>query len=212
MLTKVCACCGQAKPHLDFTPRKTSRDGLGSYCRPCNNAKIKARRDADREAYRAKAAAAARARYAQDSSKVRQNSANWRSRNPDDAKTASRESKARARASNPDTAKSKARTWNAANREKVRVWEARRRAMERHAVTEWDRELDSLVIAEAYDLRKLRTEATGYEWHVDHVVPLTNPHVCGLHNAHNLEVVPASYNCSKRNKFDESLVQGWQWL
>lgn len=212
MLTKVCVCCGQAKPHLDFTPRKTARDGLGSYCRPCNNAKIKARRDADREAYRAKAAANARERYAKDPTRIQRNSAAWRTRNPEAAKLVSRESKARARASDPATAKAKARTWNAANRERVRVWEARRRAMERHAVTEWDKELDDLVIAEAYELRKRRTDATGSEWHVDHIVPLTNPRVCGLHNAHNLEVVPASYNCSKRNKFDESLVQGRQWL
>ena len=42
--------------------------------------------------------------------------------------------------------------------------------------------------------------ATGSEWQVDHAVPLRAKEVCGLHNAHNLAVVPATYNRRKSNK------------
>lgn len=55
-------------------------------------------------------------------------------------------------------------------------------------------------IEEAYHLAKLRSEMTGFAWHVDHVVPLKSRIVCGLHVEHNLAVVPAPYNLSKGNR------------
>lgn len=36
--------------------------------------------------------------------------------------------------------------------------------------------------------------------HVDHIVPINSPLVCGLHCEANLQVVPAQYNMSKGNR------------
>lgn len=67
-------------------------------------------------------------------------------------------------------------------------------------------ELDEFVIDEAIRLRLLRERATGIEWHIDHVVPLNHKLASGLHNAFNVEVVPAVWNLAKGNR---SMASFW---
>lgn len=57
------------------------------------------------------------------------------------------------------------------------------------------------MIREAYALAALRTKLTGIKWHVDHIIPLRNSMVCGLHCEKNLQVIPARDNISKGNRF-----------
>lgn len=61
-------------------------------------------------------------------------------------------------------------------------------------------ELTSFVTQEAHELRKLRNSLFGFEWHVDHVVPLKGKQVCGLHIWSNLQVIPKIVNLQKGNK------------
>lgn len=61
-------------------------------------------------------------------------------------------------------------------------------------------ELDELVFQEAYDVAAKRKEVTGFDWHVDHTVPIFHKEACGLNNAFNVQVVPASWNTKKSNK------------
>lgn len=72
----------------------------------------------------------------------------------------------------------------------------RRRAKVEHCQLS---EFDAFVIGEAYRLRDARKLATNFDWHVDHIVPLNHKKACGLHNAHNLQVVPAVWNLAKRH-------------
>ena len=54
------------------------------------------------------------------------------------------------------------------------------------------------------NLVKIRDEATalfGYEWHIDHTIPLSQG---GTNAIDNLEVVPASWNLEKNNKHSQS--------
>ena len=57
------------------------------------------------------------------------------------------------------------------------------------------------MIEEFYHLAQLRTKATGIVWHVDHIVPLQSPIVCGLHAETNLQVIPGVMNVGKGNRF-----------
>lgn len=52
------------------------------------------------------------------------------------------------------------------------------------------------IYKEAARLKK----ATGLAFHVDHVIPLKHPLVCGLHVHTNLRVIPAADNMSKGNR------------
>jgi hypothetical protein len=72
----------------------------------------------------------------------------------------------------------------------------RRRLLEKQELTE----LDELVLVEAFNLAEKREKITGFQWHVDHIVPLFHKKACGLNNAYNLQVVPGGWNFKKGNR------------
>jgi hypothetical protein len=41
----------------------------------------------------------------------------------------------------------------------------------------------------------------GFEWHVDHVIPLQGKKVSGFHVPSNIQVIPASENVRKNASF-----------
>jgi len=56
-------------------------------------------------------------------------------------------------------------------------------------------------IKEIYlECKKLNDEAGYIKYHVDHVIPIKNRKVCGLHTISNLQIITAEENLSKRNK------------
>jgi hypothetical protein len=89
------------------------------------------------------------------------------------------------------------RAWQKRNPEKVTALVSLRKAKRLRATPSW---ANPFFIAEAYDLAQRRSKATGFKWHVDHVVPLQSPLVCGLHVENNLQVIPASVNHAKGNR------------
>ena len=58
-------------------------------------------------------------------------------------------------------------------------------------------EFQKFVAQEMYDLAQIRKKQTGFDWHVDHIEPLSKG---GKHAINNLQVVPALWNLSKGNR------------
>lgn len=224
---KTCTKCLVAQPLESFSKDARLKDGRGNQCSTCGKASCKARYEQRKDEYKAAAKkwreanpekrresnrVSAQKRYQADLEKHRAYHANWRAENLDKTRAVQRLSKTKSRNAAPEEARAYARSWASSNRDKVRVCEARRRAAKRNAVSSWDAELDTLVEIEAQHLRLLRDKITGFTWHVDHVVALAAKNACGLHNAYNLAVVPAAYNCSKKNKLDDARLNPWVWI
>ncbi len=61
---------------------------------------------------------------------------------------------------------------------------------------------DATAIDAIYCEAARLTETTGIPHEVDHIVPLRSPIVCGLHVAHNLQILTKTANRQKRNHHD----------
>jgi len=77
----------------------------------------------------------------------------------------------------------------------------RRCTRAKQAKVSWDLELTNFIYKEAHELRKMRNKLTKIEWHVDHVIPLKNSLVCGLHVWNNFAVIPKVENLRKGNYY-----------
>ena len=72
---------------------------------------------------------------------------------------------------------------------------AKRRAAKSGAVVYMSPETKRKV-ADVYQIAQEASMTTGYDWQVDHIVPLSKG---GLHTLNNLQVVPAAWNRNKKN-------------
>ena len=94
--------------------------------------------------------------------------------------------------------------WRLQNRDKSNALYALRRANKKNATPSWLTKEDKEEILELYTICQMFKLYTGQEYHVDHILPLVNKNICGLHIPCNLRIVSAFENLSKNNKFDES--------
>jgi len=80
-----------------------------------------------------------------------------------------------------------------------------RRRRHRSATPKWITPEQKLAMRRLYLTAMHLTEATGERYVVDHIVPLINPVVCGLHVPWNLRVITQSDNLKKSNLLLDSL-------
>lgn len=84
------------------------------------------------------------------------------------------------------------REYAKSNRAPFNARRAKRRAAELQATPQWGQE----------GIKALYRLAAKNGFHVDHIIPLTSPVVCGLHVIYNLQLLPPTENLSKANRFD----------
>lgn len=98
--------------------------------------------------------------------------------------------------------KTNAKTFKQANPGKVNACTVKRRLAKMNRTPAWLTVDDHWMMEQAYEIAALRTKLFGFQWHVDHVIPLQGALVSGLHTPYNLQVIPASANISKANRYE----------
>ena len=75
-----------------------------------------------------------------------------------------------------------------------------RKRRHRNATPKWLGSQDKVAMRNLYLKAQELTKLTGVRYVVDHIVPLINPEVCGLHVPWNLRVMTQEENLKKSNK------------
>ncbi len=104
---------------------------------------------------------------------------------------------------NPEKYKINAKKCYEKTKAKRMAYAGMRRALARNAVPSW---FDSVKqsIDGIYAMRDwMNLTMFGIKYEVDHIIPLKNSSVCGLHTPHNLQIISQFNNRSKQNKFKE---------
>lgn len=95
--------------------------------------------------------------------------------------------------------------WQKNNKAAITAITAKRHTAKLQRIPKWTTETDLWMMKEIYDLAALRTKLTGVKCHVDHIIPLQGKLVSGLHTPFNMQVIPATENKSKGNRFEVSI-------
>lgn len=188
---KKCVTCGEAKLFSEFHRSKVNADGLHKQCKSCRKQESKTAYTKNKNAISARA----KIRYAANRKKVIEAAKSYVARN--------KEQVAQRQASyyqkNKEHRQQYRRAHYKQNAEKYLSAEARRRCL-MNQLPGW---ADVGRIEELYRWARTLSSQTGVQHHVDHIVPLQNKRVCGLHVQDNLRVVTAAVNLAKKNRFEE---------
>ena len=212
---KACTKCGEVKPLGEFSKDKTKGDGRKSACLACdrlyreeNREKLAERARRYREENLEKEADRGRRYREENGEKVAERHRRYREQNREAAAERTRrwseqnreavaERTRRYYEENREAAAERTRRYYKDSPEKVIARCANRRASRLNATPLW---ADRAKIVAVYAAAARLAEETGVPHHVDHIVPLQNPHVCGLHVPWNLRPLPAVENMSKNNR------------
>jgi hypothetical protein len=172
---KQCLCCKQVKLTSEFSKNVRRNDGFSAYCKPCNALKDKRYYEKNKDA---------RIAYIKS----------WGVDNVEKTRAYKRKYKL----VNPDIDKLYKRN----NKSLVNFTNAKRRANTKNRTPAWLTEFDLLKIKCLYQVAAMRNRESGYDWHVDHIIPLQGVFVSGLHVPDNLRVIPAVDNMRKNNHYE----------
>lgn len=98
---------------------------------------------------------------------------------------------------NKERMKQLRRDWRLKNMHKERAYVRKRQAAKLQRTPNWLTKDDNWLMEEAYALAVLRSKMFGFQWDVDHILPLQGQTISGLHVPWNLQVIPAVINSSK---------------
>lgn len=134
--------------------------------------------------------------HAKNPKRMRELRADWVEKNKDRKAQQDRECALR----NPEARKIARDKWDKLNPGRTNAAKTKNRLERLLRVPAWLTEDDKWMIEQAYELAKLRTEMFGFQWHVDHIIPLKGKKVSGLHVPTNLQVIPWQENLRKGSR------------
>jgi hypothetical protein len=228
VIIKTCKTCGVEKSLAEFHRNKANKDGHEIHCKVCRLAKSKAASELfkqnDPEGYKEflkeKYAKSTDGKRRAISKELRKNDpdrlarkkewwANWYkknyAKNAERLREKNRLAYQKHREKRLAEAKNYHRTYYPSNRH---LFVARNRdyfAKKRNATPAW---ANKFFMQQAYELARIRTQELGFEWEVDHIIPLRSKTVCGLHVEHNLQVIPKVTNRKKLNRYSQDAGVG----
>jgi hypothetical protein len=94
--------------------------------------------------------------------------------------------------------------WRLANIGVLNAHRTKGRVAKLHRTPKWTTEKDLKAIQHIYILANDFSKAFNVKYHVDHIIPLQGKLVSGLHVPGNLQIIPATDNLKKNNKFEVS--------
>lgn len=173
---KMCSKCKDIKDLTNFSRNRTRLDGYEYWCKTCNsNRQIRHYDPSKKKQY-----------YLANKEKILEN----------------RKQVKRGHAyykAHYEKYKNSIKRWINNNRSAVNAIAAKRRAQIKNATPKW---ADLAKIKEIYDKAQIFNLVFKDQgpWEVDHIFPLQNTTVCGLHVHWNLQLLPAKENRRKWNK------------
>lgn len=220
-MEKTCSCCKRKLQSVAFNKNAAERDGLQRHCIDCRKAHYKTNSICVIAKVKAYAAERKPIKAGYDRNRRKAKSAEIAAYERSRAKSPERRSASIAWAkSNPERRlkiqqRSAKKLWVITYRRNKHIYiaaAAKRRARLLCATPSWYSELDDFVLREAVLLAGLREKFTGVKWDVDHIVPLKHKLACGLHVAHNLQVIPSAVNRSKNASNMQEYACGYGFL
>lgn len=186
---KTCIRCALPKTMEEFPRHVRNKDGRGSACKPCDALRGRQLR-----------AAAPKTTLKALQLKAREG---WTPEQRKAAKTLRKRAwhmkhKAREvarmsawRAANRDEHRALVKAWRDSHPAECRAHETARKAAKLQAMPAW---------ADLESIKDVYAEARHFSMHVDHIVPLQSPMVCGLHVWDNLQLLAPFENIAKGNR------------
>lgn len=190
---RACSQCHESKAATEFR-------GNRSRCNPCERALDRKRYDENREAQKARKLAAYHAMTPEARARHQELRKQYFLANPD-RRASSEYFKAYYQSLSDEQKRQKVAKLNDWSKARPHLHAARQKHREARKIQAMPPWANESAIEEIYKQARERTDSTGVEHHVDHIVPLNNSRVCGLHCEANLRVITATENCQKSNRY-----------
>lgn len=190
---KTCYQCKQSKLISDFYKDKSRFDGLQSKCKSCLN-EYNATWSKKNLSYRTEY----KRQYVKDNKDhIKYINKLYQEKN----KEKLLEQNKKYYAKHPEKRKQYYRKYAKKNTAKIAALKNKRYCSKMNRTPKWLTLQDLYQIETFYKEAQRLTKETGIQYHVDHIVPLQGKEVSGLHVPWNLQVILATENLKKRNKY-----------
>jgi len=188
--TKHCVECHEHKQLTEFYKHSGMVDGVYNKCKLCQRGVQRVWYDINKKTHLSNVANWKK----QHSETVQVQQQKYRDDNRDHINERMRAS----RINNPELFSIQSKKYYYANKEVYRQNAVRRRLIVKAATPKW---ADFSKMRQIYKQAHQLTEDTGIAYEVDHIVPLNNLLVCGLHCDTNLQILTADANRHKGNHY-----------